>query len=81
MPSNHEGFYWIGGFENYTSISENPGSICGDQLTGKMVSRAFEVWTNKISFLIGGGNLPGIHLDLIDDTTNKVLKRTSGVNN
>lgn len=80
LPSKHEGSYWIGGFENYTSTSGTPGAIVGDTLTGTLSSKPFRIFSNYISFLIAGGNLPGIRLELVDFITGAVLRSTSGNN-
>ena len=80
MPAEQEGSYWIGGYENYTSSSDSPGSVTGDGLTGTMTSIVFEIKTNKITFLISGGNLPGISFRLIDAETKMILKAATGYN-
>jgi hypothetical protein len=38
------------------------------------------IYSNYITFLIGGGNLPGIHLDLYDYQTNTLLFTATGSN-
>lgn len=59
QPSNHQGNYWIGGFENYKGPgSGNPGDWQGDGLTGSLTTLPFIINGNKISFLIGGGQDP-----------------------
>jgi len=57
--SNHEGEYWIGGYENYTGTIGKPGAIRGDSLTGTLTSPEFKITKPFITFLIGGGDLPG----------------------
>lgn len=64
-PSNHEGKYWIGGFENYTSSNQIVGATGGDSPIGTMESEAFTLYSNKISFLIGGGCLNNVGVSLI----------------
>ncbi|MBI2477742.1 MAG: hypothetical protein HYV60_03565, partial [Planctomycetia bacterium] len=52
--SNHEGEYWIGGYENYTGSQGTPGATRGDSLTGTLTSPEFQVTKPYITFLIGG---------------------------
>lgn len=80
LPSKHEGNYWIGGYENYTSTAGTPGTVAGDQPTGTLTSKPFRIYSNSISFLISGGNLQGIRLELVDYATGSVLLSTSGNN-
>ena len=62
---NHQGEYWIGGYENYTGTVGKPGAVRGDSLTGTLTSPEFKVTKPFITFLIGGGDLPGQMLALI----------------
>ena len=80
LPSNHEGSYWIGGFENYTASEQVPGSVVGDEPTGTLTSKPFRIFSNYISFLIAGGDFPGIRLELIDFDTNLQLFSQTGSN-
>jgi ankyrin repeat protein len=54
-PSNHQGDYWIGGYEKRTRPSAPPGGIQGDSPRGTLTSLPFNITSRFISFLIGGG--------------------------
>jgi TolB-like protein len=55
QPSNHQGNYWIGTFENRPSPTSPPGAIQGDGPQGELISAPFLIESATISFLIGGG--------------------------
>ena len=55
-PSNHQGSYWFGTYENYDGKSGKPGSVRGDKATGKLVSVPFIVRKKFITFSIGAGS-------------------------
>ena len=76
QPSQHEGAYWIGSYENYTSYKGTPGNGGGDDKTGTMESIPFTLFSDRISFLIGGGCQPGVGLDLVYD--GKVVRTARG---
>lgn len=55
QASNHQGNYWIGGYENRHRQSDPPGRIQGDGPQGTLTSAPFIISSSAISFLIGGG--------------------------
>ena len=57
QPSNHQGNYWIGTFENFRFPErERPGSIQGDKPRGTLSSAPFIIPPGRLSFLVGGGS-------------------------
>ena len=57
-PSNHQGDWWIGGFEHRPNISSVPGQFQsggGDGPPATLTSPTFIIIGQTISFLIGGG--------------------------
>lgn len=71
QPSNHQGDYWIGGFENRPTPNDAPGAIQGDGPQGTLTSRPFIIKKPTISFLVGGGcdiNTERVEL-IVDGTT------------
>jgi len=66
MPSQHEGNWWIGGYEKYQGPdlgkknNQVPGGIQGDGPVGILESIPFKIVGNEISFMISGGNHPWV---------------------
>lgn len=80
QASNHEGNYWIGGYEKRPSALEPAGATQGDMPQGTLTSPSFTIKASTMSFLIGGGcdiNVQRVEL-LVDG--NAVLKATGKCN-
>lgn len=67
MASQHEGKFWIGGFEKL-----------GDQPKGTLTSSPFVVDQPFASYLIGGGGNNEVRVELLEIATNKLIHRTTG---
>lgn len=77
QPSNHQGQYWIGGFEKRNRPSDPPGQIQGDGPQGTLTSQAFTVAKPTISFLIGGGcDINTVRVELVVD--GQVVQKATG---
>ncbi|MDQ1328823.1 MAG: hypothetical protein QG641_2109, partial [Candidatus Poribacteria bacterium] len=62
--SNHQGKWWIGGYEKYQGKSaQKSGDIQGDKPIGTLTSEPFIIQGNLITFLIGAGNYPWVEPD------------------
>ncbi len=69
MYSNHEGKFWIGGFEKF-----------GDERTGTLTSVPFVVSQPYASFLANGGNTEATRIELIREDTGEVFYKINGTN-
>ncbi len=64
QASNHQGDWWIGGFEKYqgpdkgNALGQNPGDVQGDGPQGTITSIEFVIVGETMNFLIGGGTHP-----------------------
>jgi putative membrane-bound dehydrogenase-like protein len=67
MKSQHQGDYWIGGYE-----------IAQDKPQGTLTSVPFRVTHRWASFLVGGGPWPETCVELVRADTKEVFSRTSG---
>jgi beta-lactam-binding protein with PASTA domain len=57
QPSQHQGRYWIGTFENYQGKrDQKAGGVQGDAPTGVLTSKRFTIPKGNLSFLLGGGS-------------------------
>jgi putative membrane-bound dehydrogenase-like protein len=68
MKSEHQGQFWIGGFEKL-----------GDRPEGTLTSVQFKVTHPWCSFLVGGGPNPSTRVELVRKDTGEVFSRTSGI--
>jgi putative membrane-bound dehydrogenase-like protein len=67
MRSEHEGEYWIGGFE-----------AAGDDGTGTLTSRAFKVSQPWASFLVAGGDWATTYVEVVDAGSGKPIVTARG---
>lgn len=67
MHSNHQGQFWIGGFE-----------VKGDDGVGTLSSAAFEVSHPWASFLVAGGAWPDTRVELVQADSQEVFFKVSG---
>jgi putative membrane-bound dehydrogenase-like protein len=67
--ANRKGEFWIGGYE-----------ILRDEPKGTLTSVAFKAAQPWGSFLIGGGSLPGTHVEIVTKDDGKVIHTARGVN-
>src|SRR5262249_46889121 len=68
MKSQHQGQYWIGGYEKL-----------GDKPQGTLTSAPFRVTHPWASFLIGGGPHETTCVELVRNDTKEVFFRASGI--
>ncbi len=77
QASNHQGNYWIGGFEDRPTPYDRAGAIQGDGPKGQMTSLPFIIRKPTISFLIGGGcDMYGVRIELV--VNNVVHRQATG---
>jgi putative membrane-bound dehydrogenase-like protein len=67
MRSNHQGQYWIGGYER-----------AGDKPQGTLTSVPCKVTHRWASFLVAGGPHSTTCVEIVEHATNKVIHRASG---
>ena len=67
MRSEHEGQYWIGGFE-----------AAGDDGTGTLTSRAFKASQPWASFLVAGGDWATTYVEVVDAGSGKPIVTARG---
>ena len=67
--SNHQGDFWIGGFE-----------ILRDEPKGTLTSVPFKVAQPWASFLIGGGDFKGTRVEIVTKDDGKVIETARGAN-
>jgi putative membrane-bound dehydrogenase-like protein len=67
MKSEHEGNYWIGGYE-----------LHGDKPQGTLTSAPFKVTHRWAAFLVGGGPHESTCVELVRKDTGKVFHRSPG---
>ncbi|HEY1122350.1 MAG TPA: glycoside hydrolase family 32 protein, partial [Haloferula sp.] len=60
VPCGLQGDYWVGTYENYDGITGAPGDTRGDTPVGTLTSQSFTIQKRYITFLMGGGNHPGV---------------------
>lgn len=77
QPSNHEGNYWIGGYENRHTPNDQPGAVQGDGPQGTLTSQPFTITQPGINFLLGGGcDINTVRVELIVD--GQVVRKATG---
>jgi TolB-like protein len=77
QPSQHQGDYWIGGYEKRPRPHDPPGRIQGDGPQGTLLSKPFIISKPFVSFLIGGGcDITKVRVELI--VGSRVLHRATG---
>ncbi|NEZ54534.1 hypothetical protein [Adonisia turfae] len=66
QASQHQGQYWIGGYENYQGRpGQRPGAVQGDRPQGTLTSARFRIPSGTLSFLVGGGSSPQTRVELV----------------
>lgn len=67
MRSQHQGDYWIGGFEKK-----------GDPAVGTLTSASFAVTHPFASYLMGGGSHADTRVEIVDKSSGKVIHQSFG---
>ena len=77
QPSQHQGDYWIGGYEKRQQPYDPPGRIQGDGPQGTLTSEPFIISYPGIQFLIGGGcDITKVRVELVVD--GRVVRSSTG---
>jgi hypothetical protein len=77
QPSQHQGDYWIGTYENRSSAKDPAGQTQGDGPQGRLTSKPFFIKRTGMSFLVGGGcDLAAERVSLVVD--GKEVRQTTG---
>jgi TolB-like protein len=77
QPSQHQGDYWIGGYEKRPRPHDPPGQIQGDGPQGTLLSEPFVIRHPGIQFLIGGGcDITKVRVELVVD--GRVVRSSTG---
>ena len=77
QPSQHQGDYWIGGYEKRQQPYDPPGQIQGDEPQGTLTSEPFIISYPGIQFLIGGGcDITKVRVELVVD--GRVVRSSTG---
>jgi len=54
-PTQFQGNYWVGTYENRPNADSPEGAIQGDPIIGRLTSTSFIIQKSKLSFLAGAG--------------------------
>ena len=85
QPSNHQGKWWIGTYENYQGRpGQAPGQVQYDGQRGTLTSARFVIPQGILTFLIGGGADPATRVELmvhdpIDGVDTRALQATGSI--
>lgn len=77
QPSQHEGNYWIGGYEKRPTPNDTPGAVQGDGPQGTLTSQPFTVTRPGLSFLVGGGcDINSVRVEVL--VNGRVVQKVTG---
>jgi hypothetical protein len=77
QASNHQGNYWIGGYENRPTPQDPAGRTQGDSPKGTLTSSSFVIEKPTIDFLLGGGcDINSVRVVLVIDGA--VYRKSTG---